>query len=284
MNAAELRSCSECGARISVKAPTCPKCQTSHPGGLNCRWCRQTLKGREATTWDGIAQQPAAAEDSNKYVYHRACLETLVPAEVIPCEVCGAMLRPAIFIQRVDIGSSFNYRSCPECGTPYPVEFGKCGWEGCGLPVFPAVHHCVLTSPVRYVREQCDGYYHATCHALHLEQLVNSTEALYGDFRYMGEYSKGCLISEWKGDVHIQEVLKRRVQKAREQGKSVAIVRQVHGPFRSLFGTIDQTGIANKSISLRNLTGDERGLAERVSAWGYSAFVSPYPFYLMVRV
>jgi hypothetical protein len=209
-------------------------------------------------------------------VYHGACLQVLVPAELIPCEACGAMLRPAMFVERVDIGCSFQYRPCPECGTLYPIKFGKCAWDACSLPVFPTVHHCVLT--------ERSLYYHATCHALYLEQLVNGIEALYGDFRYMGEYSKGHLIAEWKGDVHIQEVLKRRVQKAREQGKSGAIVRQVHGPFRSLFGTIDQTGIANKSISLRNLTGDERKLAERVSGWGYSAFVSPYPFYLMVRI
>jgi hypothetical protein len=241
------------------------------------------LKGREATTWDGIAQQPTAAEDSNKYVYHRACLQILVPSELIPCEACGAMLRPAMFIERVDIGSSFHYRPCPECGTPNPVEFGRCTWDGCGLPVFPAVHHCVLTSPRASGRYSGHNYYHADCHARYLGKLVASNETLYESF-YMGEYSKGRLIAEWKGDVHQQEVLKRRVQQAREQGKSGAIVRYLGGPFRSLFGTIDQTGIANKSISLRNLTGQDREMAEKVSAWGYSAFVSPYPFYLMVRV
>jgi len=277
MNGAELRSCSECGARISVKASTCPKCQTPHPGGLTCRWCHHTLKGRDATTWDGRAQQPATAEDSNKYVYHRACLQILVPDDLLPCETCGAKLRPAVFVERVDISASFRDRPCPECGTPAPVKFSKCEWDGCGLPIFPTLHDCVLT--------EGGHYYHPHCHERYLEyKLVNSAESLYGDFRYMGVYSKGRLISEWKGDVHIHEVLKRRIQKAREQGKSGAVVSYLSGPFNSLFGTIEQTGIASKRISLRHLTGSEREMAEKVSAWGYSVFVSPYPFYLMVRV
>lgn len=104
-------------------------------------------------------------------------------------------------------------------------------------------------------------------------------------FGYEAEYSHGRVVRESEEDSHIQEVLRLLVQKAREQGKSDLKFKNLNGPFRSFWGaTIQREGIAKKSLSLRNLTGGEQAMAEKIAGFGYSVFVSPYPFHLTIRL
>ncbi len=104
-------------------------------------------------------------------------------------------------------------------------------------------------------------------------------------YGYEAEYSKGRLIRESKGDDRAQHILRLRCQSAKEKGKSELLFESLSGPFVSFWGnTIQDYGIAKKSLTLRNLSGRDREMADKVKGWGYSVFVTSYPFKLMIRL
>jgi hypothetical protein len=96
---------------------------------------------------------------------------------------------------------------------------------------------------------------------------------------------KGQLIRELDGDNRTQQFLKLRYIRAREQGKSELFAMSLSGPFVSFWGTTIQSyGIAKKRLGLRDLSVREREIAKKIEGWGYSLFVSKYPFHLMIRL
>lgn len=289
MNTPEFLPCTECGTRISIRAASCPKCGSAQPRGVRCKLCDQVFKASEATTWDKIDQHPVPTQDFRADVYHRACLQTIVPDSLpdsIPCKVCGATVKRSHVVRWPDLSGWYEPVPCPECGAPCPVEVERC--ERCTIPVFPAGHRCVLTQR----RESCfpdysygcgKHCYHTACYGLYFKQYINDPQL--GLFGYEGEYSRGHLVRESEGDSRAQQVLSLRCQRAKEQGQSDLFVEGLQGPFKSFWGnTIDDYGIARKSLTLRNLTGSDREIAEKVVGWGYSVFVSRYPFSLMISI
>jgi hypothetical protein len=125
--------------------------------------------------------------------------------------------------------------------------------------------------------------YHASCYKLHLnEQLANQYSSIFG---YEVEYTNSQLIRELKDDEWTRQFLKLRYKRAREEGKSEIFVMSLNGPFVSFWGTTIQSyGIAKKRLGLGNLSGRELEMAKKIEGWGYSLFVSKYPFTLMIRL
>ena len=286
LNRDKLIPCFECGSRISHDASACPKCRTTHIRGVRCNLCSQTLKASEACTWDKADLHPVPPQNFKGHIYHRSCLQSIVPdalPEVIPCKVCGADLKRLSVVKWSDY-HGYERIPCPECGTPSPVEVSKC--QRCSIPVFFAAHHCVLTKERKYCfnsYEFGEDCYHASCYKLYFnEQLDKPYSSIFG---YETEYAKGQLIRKLDGDDRTQQFLKMRYKRAREQGKLEIFVMSLSGPFVYFWGTtIQQTGIANKGLGLRNLSGRERKMAKKIEGWGYSLFVSKYPFSLMIRL
>jgi hypothetical protein len=282
----KLVPCFECGSRISPVAPACPKCKTRHIRGVRCKLCSKTLKASEATTWDKGTVHPVAAQNFNDSVYHRSCLQVIVPEmlpESLPCKECGASLRRSSVVRWSNY-HGYERIPCPECGTPSPIEVSRC--QRCGIPVFFAAHHCVLTRQRKYCFESYEfgkDCYHVPCYKRYFdEQLGNPYSSIFG---YEAEYSKGKLIRELDGDDHTRHVLKLRCKQAKKQGKSEVFVMSLNGPFISFWRTTIQSyGIAKKRLGLGNLSGRELEMAKKIEGWGYSLFVSKYPFTLMIRL
>ena len=278
----KLITCLECSARISHMASACPKCGTKYFRGVHCNLCKKILKASESATWDKVDQHPVPPQDFDNQVYHLECLQSIVPevlSDSFPCRECGCILKRSSVVR----WSIFSYERipCPECGTPNPVEIGKCVL--CDIPVFPASHHCVLTKPERNKYDILRSYYHATCYSLYFNQYLS--DPYMNVFGWEAEYSKGHLIQESKGDEYAQRVLKLRCQKAREMGRVELFIKNLNGPFVSIWGNeIRNYGIAKKSLGIRNLTETDREMADKLAGWGYSVFVSEYPFTLMIRI
>lgn len=284
----KLIGCIECGARISRDAIACPKCGSKHYRGVICGLCKQIMKLSEASTWDKIDQHPVPA-DSPGPAFHRQCLQKIVPDVLparLPCKDCAAFLTTSRVVHWSQ-PSGYKQSPCTECGSPTPIEWSSC--ERCRIPVVPGGHHCILTQPRAntFNYHHGDGCYHATCYALHLEnQMDNSSVGIF-DFklRYQAEYRQGKLIRESSADENARALIRLRCERARKQGNRDVVAMPLNGPFVYFWGgEIQMTGIAKKSLGVRNLSGKEHESARKLSAWGYSLFVSQYPFTLMVRL
>jgi len=97
------------------------------------------------------------------------------------------------------------------------------------------------------------------------------------------EYDEERPISSWQDSR--KKIVSDVCRRAKELGKDQVTVTNLNGPFKSMFGgVIDSYGIAKKHLSLRNLDGEERKVADEIAGSGYSVYVSEYPFMLMIRL
>ena len=155
----ELKTCVNCGHRVSSTATQCPSCDSVYLFGSTCKIC-----GRDSSEKDGIAWPPQYRSGRRlSPLYHRSCADLVLPIFRPNCYVCDADLRPpggdryAALLARSYISPHGNAAPCPSCGEKHPFGF----FTSCSRCEF-ALPESDMSSPVK----KSDGdhhYLHRSC-------------------------------------------------------------------------------------------------------------------------
>jgi ribosomal protein L40E len=153
----ELKTCANCGHRVSSTATQCPRCGSLYLFGSTCKIC-----GRDSSEKDGIGWPKQYGRDLSS-LYHHACADAVLPKFRPNCCVCGADLRPpggdryGALLLRPYVSPYGEADPCPSCGEKRPFGFfTSCARCGFALP------ESDMSSPVK----KSDGahhYFHQTC-------------------------------------------------------------------------------------------------------------------------
>lgn len=138
----ELTPCIDCAHQISRSASSCPKCNSSHPHGVYCLFCKDV--GGSPLSDKKAHKHPHHKSDWGFTYYHPGCVEKLLAIpNGLSCLECSVSLSSDWTWQ--DLCDN-GHVSCKNCGVRN-VFYQKGNCSRCALPLL-GFHRMVDTGSV----------------------------------------------------------------------------------------------------------------------------------------
>src|ERR1700756_648598 len=119
----ELKTCVNCGHRVSSTVEQCPGCGSIYLFGSICNICKGASSEKDGIEW------PTRYGSRPTTLYHRACAESVLLDFRPNCYVCGADLRVrggdriAALLRRPYQGEYGKADPCPSCAERRPFGY-----------------------------------------------------------------------------------------------------------------------------------------------------------------
>lgn len=173
----DLGTCLNCGRLASSAATECPGCRSRFPHGSICGVCGCVTSEKEGLPW------PPRPVQGLPRLYHRACVDAILPRFRPNCRICNADLRKpdedrhAALAFYYGTGGWVPDPACPSCGEPCPFHLvgGICKKCGFALPESDAV---TVIGRNTYDRPESQDFHRACAPEQQPAALVNKTGCL----------------------------------------------------------------------------------------------------------